>query len=226
MVRSHYAKNRAPLLLARLGAELDQAGAWPSDRGQRTLKQLIKDYAAPDLEVVCDKRSPAYIAVVTPDVREQVLAQINERSVGSATGAVRLEDIARPVLLAFCVDTHDQPVYIRRTRPFKYEIGNILPDRASEFVLVEPEYRRPGLRIERLQSLTLTDRRDLERRIQQWATIHGLHMDQFSTLTQDDNEGVDTKQTALDRLLAAQPADVAQRLMIPADIAQILTRIR
>ena len=28
------------------------------------------------------------------------------------------------------------------------------------------------------------------------------------------------------RLLAAQPPDVAQRLMIPADIAQILSRIR
>jgi hypothetical protein len=226
MVRTHYASNRAPLLLARLGAELDHADAWPTDRGQRSLKQLIKDCASPELEVLWDKSSPAYIAVVTPDAREEVLNQIGQRSAGMAAGAVRLEDIARPVLLAFCVDTHDQAVYVRRTRPFRYEVGNIQPNQASEFVIVEPEYRRPGLRIERPQSLTPTDRRDLEGRIQRWATIHGLRIDQFSRLTQDDKEGVDTKQTALDRLLAAQPPDVAQRLVIPADIAQILARIR
>ena len=226
MVRTHYAKTHAPLLLAHLGAELDKADSWPSDRGQRSLKQLIKDYAAPDLDIVWDKRSPAYVAVVTQDVREDVLAQIEERSGGNNPVAVRLEDIVRPVLLAFCVDTHDQPVYVRRSRPFRYEVGGISQDQLSEFVHVEPEYRRPGLRVDRPQSLTPSDRRDLQGRIQRWASVHGLQMEQFSRLNQDDKEGVDTGRTALDRLLDAQPRDVAERLMIPADIAQILARIR
>jgi hypothetical protein len=51
-------------------------------------------------------------------------------------------------------------------------------------------------------------------------------MEQFSRLNQDDKESADTGRTALDRLLDAQPRDVAERLMIPADIAQILARIR
>src|ERR1035438_4654128 len=107
MVRTHYATNRAPLLLAHLGTDLDKADAWPSDRGQRSLKQLIKDCAAPDLDIVWDKRSPAYVAVDTQDVRDAVLAQIEERLGNNKTIAVRLEDIVRPVLLAFFMVTHD-----------------------------------------------------------------------------------------------------------------------
>ena len=226
IVQTHYATNRTPLLLARLGSELDKAGLWPSDRGQRSLKQLITDCTAPDLDIVRDKRSPAYIAVVTPDARDWVTAQIAERVSSNKPIAVRLEDIARPVLLAFCIDARDQPVYVRRSRPFRYEIGNPSPDQASEFVHVEPEYRRPGLRIDSPQSLSINDKRDLEARIQKWATVHGLQMEQFSRLDQDDKAVADSGKTALDRLLAAQPPDVAQRLMIPADIAQILARIR
>jgi GNAT superfamily N-acetyltransferase len=226
MVRAHYAANRAPLLLAHLGTDLDKADAWPSDRGQRSLKQLIKECAGPELEVVWDKRSPAYVAVVTPDVREAVLAQIEDRLGNHKPLAVRLEDIARPVLLAFCIDARDQPVYVRRSWPFKYEIGNLPTDRASEFIHVEPEYRRAGLRVDHLQSLPVSDRRDLEARILKWASVHGLQIEQFSRLDQDEKDVGNTGKTALDRLLAAQPQDIAQRLMIPADIAQILSRIR
>jgi hypothetical protein len=226
MVRAHYAANRTPLLLAHLGTALDKDKYWPTDRGERSLKQLIKDCAAPDLDIVWDKRSPAYVAVVTPDVRDSVLAQIDERLGNNKSVSVRLEDIARPVLLAFCIDVRDQPVYVRRSRPFKYEIGAVPIDRASEYVLVESEYRRPGLRVDRLQALASTDRHDLEGRIQRWASIHGLPLEQFVRLDQDEKQIAEAGKTALDRLLAGQSPDVAQRLMIPADIAQILSRLR
>jgi hypothetical protein len=51
-------------------------------------------------------------------------------------------------------------------------------------------------------------------------------VEQFSRIDQDEKEPSEAGRTALDRLLAAQPPDVAQRMMIPADIAQILSRIR
>ena len=47
-----------------------------------------------------------------------------------------------PVLLAFCVNVQNEPVYIKRSRPFRYEVGIILPGQASDYILVEPEYRR------------------------------------------------------------------------------------
>jgi len=225
IVRAHYGSNRAPLLLARLGAEIEKAQLWPEDRAQRSLKQLIIETCGPDLQIVWDKRSPAYVAVVTPDVREQVEAQIAERPNESERIAVRLEDIARPVLLAFCIDVKNQPVYVRRIRPFRYEVGAVPPDRISEYVLVEPEYRRPGLRIDNLSAMSQSDKRDLESLIQRWAAVHGMGVEQFSKIDQEDRESVEKGRTALDRLLAAQPDDIAHRMLIPADIAQILTRI-
>ena len=225
-VRAHYAASRTPLLLAHLGSAIEKEGAWPTDRGQRNLKQLIIDTCGPDLQISFDKRSPAYVAVVTLDMRAEVEAQIAERLGERGAIRVRLEEIARPVLLAFCVNVQNQAVYIRRTRPFRYEVGTIPEDRAAEYILVDQEFRRPGLRIDHPHQVSLSERRDLESGIQKWAAVHGLEIDQFSRLDQEERENPDTGKTALDRLMAAQPHDVAQRMLIPADIAQILSRIR
>ena len=224
-VRAHYLANRTPLLLAHLGAEIEKNDEWPVDRGQRNLKQLIMETCAPDLQIVRDRRSPAYIAVATPDNRSEVEAHIASRFADKDPTPVRLEEIVKPVLLAFCVNAPNQPVYIKRTKPFRYEVGDILPDRASDYILVDPEYRRPGLRIDQLHLLPANDRRDLESRIQKWAAVHGVQMEQFSRIDQDGKEPLTVGRTALDRLLASQAPEVAQRMMIPADIAQILSRI-
>lgn len=225
IVQEHYAKMRTPLLLSHLGSRIEKEQLWPSDRGQRSLKQLI-EACIPDLEIVFDRRSPAFVAVVTPDVKDDVVEQIGARLGEKETTQVRLEDLARPILLAFCINVQNQSIYIRRVKPFRYDVGTMPPDRESEYVVVEPDYRRPGLRIDNLNQITLTDRKDLENRIQKWAAVHGLDIEQFSRLDQDDKELSDAGKTALDRLLAAQSTDIVQRMMIPADIAQILSRIR
>jgi hypothetical protein len=225
-VRAHYAATRTPLLLSNLGAEIEKENAWPTDRGQRNLKQLILETCSPDLDIVRDKRSPAYIAVVTPDIRADVEAQIAQRFGENEVVPVRLEDVVKPVLLAFCINVDDKPVYVKRTAPFRYEVGSVPDDRMGDYIVVEREYRRPGLRIDHPHLLPHNDRKDLENRIQRWATAHGVQMEQFSRLDQEEKEVSDGGRTALDRLLAAQPSDVAARLMIPADIAQILSRIR
>src|SRR5262245_8736546 len=123
-VRAHYAANRTPLLLSHLGLEIEKNDEWPTDRGQRNLTKLIVDTCDPDLQIVRDRRSPAYIAVVTPDVRTDVEAQIAERIGHNEVVPVRLEDIVKPVLLAFCVSVQNQPVYVKRTKPFRYEVGS------------------------------------------------------------------------------------------------------
>jgi hypothetical protein len=67
---------------------------------------------------------------------------------------------------------------------------------------------------------------DLTNRLQKWALAHGLVVQQFCKPDNENKESIDSGTTALDRLLNAQAPDVAQRLMIPADIAQILARLR
>ena len=84
-----------------------------------------------------------------------------------------------PFFSRFCVNVQNQPVYVRRIRPFRYEVGPIAAERTTEYVVVEPEFRRPGLRIERPHLLPSSDRRDLEGLIQRWATVHGLEIEQF-----------------------------------------------
>jgi hypothetical protein len=158
-------------------------------------------------------------------VRADVEAQIAERFGQSEVVPVRLEDIAKPVLLAFCVSVQNQPVYVKRTKPFRYEVGSIPPERASDYIFVDPEFRRPGLRIDHPHLLSHSDKKDLESLIQKWAISHGIQVEQFSRLEPEEKEMTDGGRSALDRLLAAQPPDVAQRMMIPADIAQILSRI-
>ena len=94
-VREHYAASGTPMLLAYLGSMIEKDDAWPIDRGQRNLKQLIVETCGPDLQIVFDKRSPAYVAVVTPEVRADVEAKISERLGEKGTIQVRLEEIAR-----------------------------------------------------------------------------------------------------------------------------------
>ena len=115
---------------------------------------------------------------------------------------------------------------MRRSRPFRYEVGTPPAESANEFILVDADYRRPGLRIDNPTRVAQTDKRDLENLIQKWAAVHGIQVEQFLKLEQDEKEIQDGGKTALDRLLAAQSPDIAQRILIPADIAQILSRIR
>lgn len=225
-VGKHYAANRTPLLLAHLGLEIEKNDDWPADRGQRNLTKLIVDTCDPDLLIVRDRRSPAYIAVVTPEMRADVEAQIAQRFGHNEVVPVRLEDIVKPILLAFCVSVQNQPVYVKRTKPFRYEVGSIPPERASDYIIVESEYRRPGLRIDHPHLLSQSDKKDLESLIQKWATTHGVQVEQFSRLEPEEKELIDSGRSALDRLLAAQSSEVAHQMMIPADIAQILSRIR
>jgi hypothetical protein len=226
IVRAHYESTRTPLLLSHLGGEIERQHLWPDERGERSLKQLISETCEPELQIVRDPRSPAYIAVVTPDFRAEVEEQIAKRSTTQPSTQARLEDLARPVLLAFCIDVQNQPVYVRRIRPFRYEVGAIPQDRNSEYILVDTEYRRPGLRVDSLQQLPAADKSDLENRIQRWAIAHGVDVRQFVWAEEPSKSYLEDGRTALDRLVAAQPRDVAERMLIPADIAQILSRFR
>jgi hypothetical protein len=213
-------------MLAHLGLAIERDNAWPDDRNGRGLKRLLKDLLPTELEVVSDRRSPAYIAVVTPEVREEIEAQIEARR-QDAERSVRLEDIARPILLAFCVRVpNDSLVYVRRARPYRYELKP--PDRevAGEYLIVEPKYRRPGLRVDRLDQIPRKDRMDLADRIKEWAESHGTSIEQFFRSEQDQVAPGSIAQTALDRLLAAQSPEIASRLILPGDIAQLLARHR
>ena len=178
-----------------------------------------------NLQIVRDPRSPAYIAVAPATEVFRVNETIARRAEKLET-PIRLEDIARPVLLAFCATVPaGSAVYVSRSRPFRYTTIPIEADRAFEWILIEPQYRRPGLRIENLSSLNHEDRHDLATRIQNWCVAHDIRPEQFSRSPQNAPPA-EMAPTALDRLLAAQKPEIIHAIVIPADIAQILSRMK
>lgn len=117
------------------------------------------------------------------------------------------------VKLAFCVRTDaGEHVAIDTVRPFRFT-RVAAPDliRPTQRIIAE-EYRRPGLT---LRTASVQDREILWRNFVAWTDAAGIDPNTF-------RQGETT--TALARLLAAQPAEIIPRLIIPADIAQILLK--
>ncbi len=225
-MRDHYSRSRSPLLLAALGLELNRKDAWPTDRRGRSLKQLIADLISPELQTASDPGSPAYVAVFRPEDREVVDRAISLRRATPSAGPA-LGDLARPVLLAFCVHAQaGAPVYLRRRAPFRYWIGTLPPDMQPDYVPVEPEYRRPGLKVGSPGALPPADRMDLVEKIANWATVHGIDLQELASFKPQPSSAYSESGSALERLLAAQPADLGRAIVIPADIALALSRMR
>lgn len=225
LVDQHYtADPDRPLLLSQLGGWLDKQDIWPESRNNRSLKQLIEQLPELGLHILRDPKSPAFITVTPTQLLPKVQEAIAKRSMNEKT-QVRLEEISWPVLLAFCIETQQgTPVYLSRTRPFRF-LKAIPIDQPANWILVDEEYRRPGLRLDKLNTLRTDDRLALAASIQNWCVKHDLRVEQFFSQDQDGSPEM-AGPNALDRLLAAQTPDVARKLVIPADIAQALARMK
>jgi hypothetical protein len=180
LIRDHYELNPStPLLLSHLGARLDQDDAWPENREGRSLKRLLEAFLSSDFDLVSDPHTPAFIAAPR-DLRPAIEAEIEKRQHRADVTGIRPEDISRAVLLAFCVGRENKPVFIRRSRPFKYELDSPPPGAEAEYIPVEPEFRMPGLRIDRLSELDRAQREKLLERVHRWADAHHVELEQFA----------------------------------------------
>ena len=148
IVSEHYEKDASPLLLSDLGQTLQKQTLWTSTATEgKTLRQVIEEARDPDLLIVRDKNSPAYVAVTTEACKKIVEQFIERRSQASAT-IPDLDALPRSVLLAFCVRQESgKEVFLRKLSPFRYETDAPAADDRDQFLLVEERYRRPGLKI-------------------------------------------------------------------------------
>jgi len=219
IVAERYEKDTSPLLLSDLGLVLRQRGLWPSaESAGKALRQAIEEAQDPNLLIVRDKNSPAYIAVATEatkDIVEQFMARRSRRS----SSIPNLDALPRSVLLAFCVRSEGgEPVFVSKTPPFKYRLGTPDESDRDQFLLVDERYRRPGLKITELSELRATDRLDLQARIASWSRDNDVSLEDFYITKERKHTN------ALERLLAVQPREVAQKIVIPGDIALILVK--
>jgi hypothetical protein len=219
MVAEHYEKDSSPLLLSSLGATLRKQNLWPCDGAEgRTLREFIEAAHDPDLSIVRDKNSPAYVAITTKASKE-VVEQFIERRRQSISTIPDIEALPRAVLLAFCVrQLPGQPVFIRKSPPFRYVTGEPTGEDNGQFLRIDERYRRPGLKIEHAAELSASDRLDLQTKIAAWSKDNGVQLEDFYQFR------IKKGGNALERLLAAQPPGVASRIMIPGDIALKLSQ--
>jgi len=217
IVAERYEKDTSPLLLSDLGLMLRQRGLWPSQESTgKTLRQIIEDAHDPNLLIVRDKNSPAYVAVAT-DATKTIVEQLIARRVQRTSYVPNLDALPRSVLLAFCVRQEaGKPVFLSKTPPFKYTLAPPIETDRDQFLVIDARYRRPGLKITELAELSATDRLDLQSRIASWSRDNDIPLDEFY-LIKEKKRG-----NALERLLSAQSREVAQKIVIPGDIALIL----
>jgi len=222
-VEQHYASSNEPLLLSDLGKDLSRSGLWPPQGETRPLANVIADLA-PDLRLVRDPDAKAYVVVVPADREELAKAAIDRRQ-----GKHLLRSLPRPILLAFCVDSPPgAEVYLRvEPSPPRYQVGNQPDDPA--FVLVETEFRSPGVYIDDPLQLKSETADQLVRGIQGWAQKHNIALDKLPVVDKGPWLGYSAVPAAglpnaLERLYAAQSREMAGRLVVPLDIAVILSR--
>src|SRR5271157_3466366 len=122
IVIEHYERDSSPFLLSDLGETLRKQTLWtPTATEGKTLRQVIEEAHDPDLLIVRDKNSPAYVAVTTEASRKIVEQFIERRSQANAT-IPDLDALPRSVLLAFCVRQESgKDVFLRKSPPFRYE---------------------------------------------------------------------------------------------------------
>jgi hypothetical protein len=219
IVEEHYAKDSSPLLLAALGATLRKRALWHdvAENG-KSLRQIIEEANDPDLVIVRDKNSPSYIAVATANTKSVVEQRIELRNQSSFV-VPKLDALPRAVLFAFCVRQEEgKAVFLRTTPPFRYMVGNLDENDSGQFVKIDERYRRPGLDVQNLENLTATDWLDLQTKIAGWTRDNGVLIESFY-------KGAEKKHAnALERFLAAQTKGVAEKIMLPADIALLLSQ--
>lgn len=224
LAQTHYARSDEPLYLASVGQALRVRALWPIEGETRSLRGWLKALE-PDIRVLQDETNLARVAIALPDKAEGVNA-----SFASLRATEFLSSLARTVLLAFVVRGEEEsPVFVTRRPPFKYTI--VPPADRAGYHVIAPEYRLAGMRLAAVAKMPAEDVRRLAETIQRWALANGVALE---TLTREvaetqkptlDEVALGTM-SALERLIAAQRPDLRQQVVIPADIAALLSRHR
>ena len=223
LAHTHYKTSDNPIYLASVGQTLRGLGLWPIKGETGTLKDWLKTLE-PDLIVVQDETTPARVAIVTPDkakVVEQLLFALRDTEFLGA--------LARPALLAFVVRGEEKsPVFLTRRPPFKYTM--VAPRDPEAYHVIPPDYRIPGLPLMNSAKMAPSDIAHLAHNIRNWSNAFAVDLASLSrTASAEASRPVQEEvaigtMSALDRLIAAQRAEVRQQLVIPADIAALLSR--
>ncbi|WP_287104765.1 hypothetical protein [Brevundimonas sp.] len=169
--------------------------------------------AGEDRLKIADSR-PGREVIAPADRAADIGNEVQQLSATARAAGSSFDSLPKSVQIAFCVRTEaGEIVTLRVTSPFDYKrikVGELV---RPGFRVIAEEYRKPGLA---LSSATVQDKQALWQQFLAWAQQEQLDPSTFQAAKKDSN--------ALARFLAAQPSDIIGRIVIPADIAEILLR--
>lgn len=210
-VEQHYqVRNPQPLLLSSFGQR--NKGLLTELKGAYGSLKAAIHAAGEDRIRYIDTRAGRE-AIAPASNAAELRQQIEEVSASQHQEANSFTALPIPVQIAFCVRTAaGEHIAIETVRPFRFAKITV-PELIRPTQRIVPEsYRRPGLA---LKSASLEDRASLWRLFLAWTENAKVDPTVF-------RQGEPTN--ALARFIAAQPVDMISRLVIPADIAQILLK--
>jgi len=229
---AHYKESNEPLLLSKFGKALRVEGVWPRENETRSLRAVIESMR-PEVDVIRDETALAYAIVVAKGYEHIAHNAISMRKNDSF-----LQNLPKSVLLAFLAKTTQaEDVYLQTKPPFKYDISDEFSDSGS--ALVDKSFRIEAEYIDTVYDLPVDKRELLANNIREWASKHNLSLDIFyrrrgilASIIETTRRPTSInqpppapeKKNALERLQAAQPPGIAERMVIPLDIALLLSR--
>lgn len=220
VVRKHYATSSRPFLLSHLGSSLRQQQLWPdAQHPKRSLRDYIQRECSETLKIVRDPKSPARIAVADNDHLGQVTTSLAPQVLSDG---IDISRFPRTVLLAFCTPAQSgQPIFIKKTAPYFFQAKAPELEQRDSFWQIDPEFRVSDLRLANPRKLSGDDRQRLQERISAWSLANGVPLSELQTHGKiPESSGISN---ALSRLIEAQRAEIRQQILIPADIALLLS---
>ena len=228
-VRAHYEKSSQPLLLSNFGKALRVEGIWPIEGEDRNLSSVIESIS-PRVKIFRDPQASAYVVIV-PDGKEDIA----ESAIRMRKDRFFLLGLPRSVVVAFLKKTIGKDkIFVRTKAPFRYVVAETVDD--PEFVPVEEKYKIDDVYMESVGDLDELVLRRLAENIKAWADEKSVPLEAFyqrdrppegsSFEKEPATEPLPIGLTALERLQAAQSSDVAGKMVIPLDIALLLSRIK
>lgn len=209
-VIEHYrVPGNGPLFLSALGTvDRDLRLALINEFG--SLLAAIKSAGTSKL-VTLNEGRPGSLVVATPEKKDEVAALLDQRSRNSE---MLFDALPTALRIAFCLKTEaGQIVGIKLTPPMRYQRFDDVIAMPSGFVAIDGKFRLPGL------DLRVASPKEKERLYLQflsWADKNDIDPDLLRKTSIQSN--------ALERLLAAQPPEILERIVLPADIVALLVR--
>jgi hypothetical protein len=210
-VENHYeAPEALPLLLSSFG---QRNGALLNDLKSEfgSLKAAVRAAGEDRLQFI--DLTVGQEAIAPASIAAKMKLRLQEDFASQREAVSHFSALPNSVQIAFCIRTHaGEYVALDVVRPYRFAIVSA-PDliRPTQRIVAE-KFRRPGLA---LQTASPQERESLWRLFLAWVETEKLDPGVF-------HQAGTT--TALARLIAAQPADVIPRLVIPGDIAQLLLK--